>query len=114
MDDAAPRVNWPSKPHTYAHEPLGLNPMLGQQVTGQGNRVLDQRFGRIASGLTVSAVVSVAMQVDQRYARTTAADVYSQDVALVAEESPAIAREPVLHERLRVVHSDPPSRLPSG
>src|SRR6476619_4036043 len=25
MDDAAPRVNWPSKPHTNAHEPIGLN-----------------------------------------------------------------------------------------
>ena len=52
--------------------------------------------------------------IDQGGARAMAADIHAQNIALIAQKSPAVAGQPILHEALRVVHDASPSRLPNG
>src|SRR6188768_404324 len=80
----------------------------------QCDRVGCDRIGAASADLAVCAVVSVAMQINQGRARTVAADIQPENVALVAQKSPAVAGKPILYEGLGVVHDASPSRLPSG
>src|SRR5689334_19931329 len=43
-----------------------------------------------------------------------AADIHAENMALIAQKSPAVAGKPILHEGLRVVHVASPSRSPIG